>query len=115
MNGQKIFERLNAMTEEERKACQFWWITNKQLIINFLDGLRNDYKEINENVWEKIENELFKDNNIVLMQDDVEEELHEEDAFNGIFDDYSGLLHYKLEEYIRTKAKENGIEIKWNF
>ena len=114
MNGQKIFERLSAMTEEQRKSCQFWWMTDKALIFNFMDGLRNDYDEINEEVWAKIENELNGEV-ISQIQDDVEETMNEMDAFAGIWDDYTSELHNKLNDFIRAKAKENGVEIKWDF
>jgi hypothetical protein len=114
MNGQEIFVRLSTMTEEQRKSCQFWWMTDKALIHNFLDGLRNDYNEINEEVWAKIEKDLNGEV-ISQIQDDVEETMNEMDAFAGIWDDYTGELHIKLNDFIREKAKENGIEIKWDF
>lgn len=30
MNGQKLFEQLSRMTEDERKMCQFWQIADKR-------------------------------------------------------------------------------------
>ena len=114
MNGQEIFERLSAMTEEKRKSCQFWWMTDKALIFNFLDGLRNDYNEISEEIWMKIEKDL---NGEVIsdIQHNAEETMHQMDAFAGIWDDYTSELHNKLNDFIRAKAKENGVEIKWDF
>jgi hypothetical protein len=115
MNGQAVFEKLSKMSENERKCCDFWWIIDKSLINNFLDNVKMDYEnEINDELWDKIESELSNDE-ISLMMEDAFQEVIDGDGFVDAWDFYSGAINNKLDGYVRKKAKENGVEIKWEF
>ena len=112
MNGQKVFECLSKMSEEERKACHFWWMVNKPLIDSFMSGFRYNYAEIDEEVWSKIENELTSEV-LSKMQEEVEKEL--DDSFSGIWEAYVEALQRKLNNFIWEWAEEHGIEPQCEF
>ena len=42
MDGQKVFEALSSMTEDERKRCSFWWLVGSQLLNNDVEYIMSD-------------------------------------------------------------------------
>lgn len=110
MNGQKLFEKLSAMTESERKQCDFWWLVDKALVNNFLDQIKFDMKDfVDEKFLEEVADGLT-DDTVSLMFEEIINEISEY-AVDGYWDEYSSLILRKLEEYMRNKLIERKIEV----
>lgn len=110
MNGQKIFEKLSAMTEEERKQCCFWWLYDKDLIKNLVEQISFDMKDfVDEKSLEEV-SENINPNDVAIMSDDLLEEVSEY-SFDTFWDEASGLIIQKLENYMRDKLKGKGVEV----
>lgn len=61
INGQKAFEKLSAMTEEERKQCGFVWMVDKMTLGQMKEHVHNqicnnyDFNEDEEDEMEVVE------------------------------------------------------------
>lgn len=115
MNGQKVFEALSEMTEEQRKCCSFWWLVDSRLLKNdmefiILDLVDMDTKttalsETVDKIMDSIPVDDIKD-----MLDNCETNMSEY-AVDGYWDEYQGRYYSWLEDKAReylTKEKENG-------
>lgn len=110
MNGQKLFEKLSAMTESERKQCDFWWLVDKSAVNNYLDQIKYDMQDfVDEKILDEVADGLT-DNTVSLMFEDIANQISEY-AVDSYWDEYSSLLLRGLEEYMRNKLIERKIEV----
>lgn len=115
MNGQKVFEVLSGMPEEERKKCSFWWLVGPG------DLLRNDIQFIvsdlvdDESRQRQVADDVFE----VLTGDsissilDAAESNMSEYAVDGYWDEYQGRYYSELEHLVNlylTEGKNKLIE-----
>lgn len=115
MNGQKVFEALSEMTEDQRKGCSFWWLTDSRLLKNDMEFIISDLvdtdtkmtalSETADKIMDSIPVDDIKD-----MLDKCETNMSEY-AVDGYWDEYQGRYYSWLEDKARkylTKEKENG-------
>jgi galactitol-specific phosphotransferase system IIB component len=110
MDGQKVFEKLNAMSEEERKQCSFWWLTDKRLNQNLIEGIVFDNKDfVDETVLNEVADTISADD-IVIIYKEIEDEISEY-SVDTYWDEYSSILINKLREKIDEKLREKGLKL----
>lgn len=101
MNGQELFTKLSQMTEDERKVCQFWQLTDsdyfdscveivKDATCTEADGSEEEFDEVVEEMTpdEKAE--------IARCAQSIEGEM-EEGYWNGFDDTFRQLLKERIE------------------
>jgi hypothetical protein len=115
MNGQKVFEALSEMTEEQRKCCSFWWLVDSRLLRNDIEFILFDLLETEPGVTalSEVADKFMQSvpvDDIEAMLDICESNMSEY-AVDGYWDEYQGRYYSwfedKAKEYLK-KEKEDG-------
>lgn len=107
MNGQELFEKLNSMTEDERKVCQFWQLTDRDFFDETFAIVRQELNDDGEATADEID--AVKD---TITSDDIADigrrtqniEAEMEDEYTDGFDD---TYCDKLKELVLKKVENN--------
>lgn len=114
MNGQKVFEALSEMSEDQRKYCSFCWLVDFRLLKNDMEFILSDLVDTDTEMTvvtetaDKIMDSIPVDD-IKDMLDNCEANMSE-CAIDGYWDEYQGRYYSWLEDKAReyiTKEKEN--------
>ena len=106
MNGQELFEKLTNMTEDERKACQFWQLTDKAFFDESFDELKDEIKEAyctSDEEMETVKNGITADDiaEVGRRAQNIEAEMEDTYA-NGFDETYKGKLRELVEHRVAS-------------
>ncbi len=101
MNGQILFEKLAKMTEDERKTCQFWQLTDRDYFNSCVEIVKDvavSEADADDETFDKVVENMTADEiaEVATSAQSIEGEM--EDAYWDGFDDtYRQLLKEHIE------------------
>jgi hypothetical protein len=110
MTGKEAFEKLSKMTENQRKECFFFFVSDKTTIRHHLSDIVFDEKN-------SVDEEILKQSADEITSDEVSEIITQSESeisdysFNGYYEEYMGILYDKLREKLQEKLEKKNIKL----
>lgn len=111
MDGQRVFEILSEMTENERRRCSFWWLVDSRLLNNDVEYIVSDLlynsPQLDVSRITKEYLDTVPTPTIVEVLDSCESSMSEY-AVDGYWDEYQGRYYSWFESDIEKFLKSKG-------